>query len=104
MHTGQNIDTARPRSVSSVLWPKYVVIQKHVRTESTRNRKQKQLKLINLPVRVLVLSWLAQVSITSLSLAHDDMVTLEGIESLTGLRALATLDISGCKVNKKRKK
>ena len=35
---------------------------------------------------------------TSLSLAHDDMVTVEGVESLVGLRALVTLDISGCKV------
>lgn len=39
-----------------------------------------------------------QVSLTSLSLAHDDMVTVEGMESLVGLRALASLDISGCKV------
>eukprot|EP00903_Cladosiphon_okamuranus_P019428 g17863.t1 len=40
-----------------------------------------------------------KVSITSLSLAHDDMVTVEGMESLVGLRALVTLDISGCKAN-----
>ncbi|CAN0229523.1 unnamed protein product, partial [Ectocarpus fasciculatus] len=40
-----------------------------------------------------------KVSITSLSLAHNDVMTLEGIDSLAGLRALASLDISGCKVN-----
>ncbi|CAN0316451.1 unnamed protein product [Ectocarpus sp. 12 AP-2014] len=39
-----------------------------------------------------------KVSIMSLSLAHNDAMTLEGIESLAGLRALASLDISGCKV------
>lgn len=40
-----------------------------------------------------------QVSLVSLSIAHDDMITLEGVESLVGLRSLSTLDISGCKVN-----
>ena len=39
-----------------------------------------------------------QVSLTSLSVANDDMITVEGVESLVRLRALATLDVSGCKV------
>lgn len=43
----------------------------------------------------------AQVSLTSLSLAHDDMITQEGIETLVGLRALVSLDVTGCKVKEK---
>lgn len=41
-----------------------------------------------------------QVSLTSLSLAYADMITQEGIEALVGLRALVTLDVTGCKVDK----
>lgn len=40
---------------------------------------------------------LRQVSLTSLSLVRSDGVTVEGIESLVGLRVLSTLDVSGCK-------
>ncbi len=34
-----------------------------------------------------------------LYLARDDMVTLEGIESVMGLRSLVSVDIFGCKVS-----
>ncbi|CAN0136199.1 unnamed protein product, partial [Discosporangium mesarthrocarpum] len=39
-----------------------------------------------------------KVSLLSLSLAHCDSVTAEGVESLVGLRSLTSLDITACKV------
>lgn len=39
-----------------------------------------------------------QVSLRSLTIAHCDAITVEGMESLTGLRSLVHLDLSGCKV------